>query len=176
MPSFGHVAVGLAAGRFQAKDGRRLRPTLILTALATFPDLDVITWFAGAGRYSIWWHRGALHSLAAAALAALVGALLLDRGRRFPAALLVCLAAAASHGLLDTMTHGGSGVMLLWPFSDARFLAPWHPLPAAPIGLRIFSPRGLELMAGEAVLFAPLLVYALWPRRSGIQRAIERPT
>ncbi len=176
MPSFGHVAVGLAAGRFQAKDGPRLRPTLILTALATFPDLDVVTWFVGAGGRSVWWHRGALHSLVAAALAALLGALLLDRGRRFPAAALVCFATAASHGLLDTLTHGGSGVMLLWPFSEARVLAPWHPIPASPIGLRIFSPHGLALVVGEAVLCAPLLVYAVWPRRGGIQGATERST
>lgn len=176
MPSFGHVAVGLAAGRFQAKDGSRLRPTLVLTALATFPDLDVVGWFVGAERHSIWLHRGALHSLVAAGLAAVVGAVLLDRGRGFAAALLVAFATAASHGLLDTITHGGAGVMLLWPFSHARFLAPWHPLPASPIGPRLLSPRGLELMAGEALLFAPLLVYALWPRRSGIQGAVERST
>jgi inner membrane protein len=176
MPSFGHVAVGLAAGRFQAQDGPRLRPMLVLTALATFPDLDVVAWSAGAAKHSVWLHRGALHSLAAAAVAALLGAVLLDRGRGFAAALLVCFATAASHGLLDTITHGGSGVMLLWPFSQERFLAPWHPLPASPMGSRLFSPRGLELMAGEAVLFAPLLVYALWPRRGRIQGAMERST
>ncbi len=177
MPSFGHVAVGLAAGRFQAQDRPRLRPALVLTGLAMFPDVDVLVGGGrGAERDSIWWHRGALHSLLAAAIAALVGAMLLDRGRRFLAAFLICFATAASHGLLDTMTHGGSGVMLLWPFSDARFLSPWHPLPASPIGPRILSPHGLELMAGEAVLFAPLLVYALWPRRGGMQGAIERST
>jgi inner membrane protein len=176
MPSFGHVAVGLAAGRLQARDGPRLRPTLVLTALATFQDADVLGWWLGAGRHSVWLHRGALHSLAIAAVAAVLGALLLDRGRSFAATLLVCFAAAASHGLLDTITHGGAGVMLLWPFSHARFIAPWHPLPASPIGPRLFSPRGLELMAGEAVLFAPLLVYALWPRRGAIEGAVERST
>lgn len=176
MPSFGHVAVGLAAGRFQAKEGGRLRPTLVLTALSMFPDLDVVGWGTGVGRHSVWLHRGALHSLVAAAVAAVLGALLLDRGRGFAGALLVCFATAASHGLLDTITHGGSGVMLLWPFSQARFLAPWHPLPASPIGPRLFSPRGLELMAGEALLFAPLLVYAFWPRRGSIQGAMQRST
>ncbi len=178
MPSFGHVAVGLAAGRFQAQDGPRLRPALVLTGLAMFPDLDVVAAWTGAGWHSVWWHRGALHSLLAAAIAAVLGALLVGRGRGrgFPVALLLCLATAASHGLLDTLTHGGSGVMLLWPFSRVRFLSPWHPIPASPIGLRILSPRGLELLAGEAVLFAPLLAYALWPRRGGIPRAIERST
>jgi inner membrane protein len=176
MASFGHVAVGLAAGRFQAKVGGRLRPTLVLVALSMFPDADVAAWWAGVGGHSMWLHRGALHSLAFASVAAVLGALLLDRGRGFARALLVCLATAASHGLLDTLTHGGSGVMLLWPFSDGRYLARWHPLPAAPIGPSLLSPRGLRLVGAEAVLFAPLLVYALWPRRRAAQGAVQRST
>ncbi len=173
MASFGHVAVGLAAGRLQAREGGRLRPTLVLTALAMFPDVDVLAWAMRAGSGSPWLHRGVLHSMAVAVVAALAGALLLRRRRGFAAALLVCLAAAVSHGLLDTVTRGGSGVMLLWPFSHARFLAPWHPLPASPIGPHLLSLRGLELVAREAALFAPLLVYAFWPRRRAIARPIE---
>ncbi len=169
MPSFGHVAVGLAAGRLQSRDGLRLRSTLVLTALATFPDLDVFALWLG-GRHVHWLHRGASHSLVVAALAALVGAFLLDRGRGFAVAFLIAFATAASHGLLDTVTYGGSGVMLLWPFSAHRFVAPWHPIQASPMGLSLFSPHGLGLMAREALLFSPLLVYALWPRR-GARRA-----
>lgn len=165
MPSIGHVAVGLAAGRLQAGDGPRVRTTLVMTALATFPDLDVLGWFAGVGHHSAWAHRGALHSLLVAALAAAVASPLLARPRGAWPGFLLGFAAAASHGLLDTVTHGGSGVMLLWPFTPARFLAPWHPLPAAPIGLAVLS-RGLALMAAEAMVFSPFLVYALWPRRS----------
>ncbi len=174
MASFGHVAVGLAAGRFQAGEGSRLRPTLVLTALAMLPDIDGVTSWVGAERHSVWLHRGALHSLAVAVAAAVIGTLLLQRRRGAAAAFLVCLVAAASHGLLDTVTHGGSGVMLLWPFSQVRFLAPWHPLPASPMGLRIFSARGLELVAREAVAFSPLLLYALWPRRAALPPAVER--
>ncbi len=173
MASFGHVAVGLAAGRFQAGDRSRLRSTLVLTALSMFPDLDVVTWWTGAGRHSLWLHRGALHSLAASVAAALLAALLLDRRRGFAGAFLVCLATAVSHPLLDTVTHGGSGVMLLWPLSDARFLAPWRPLPAAPIGPRLLAPHGLALLAREAVLFAPLVLYALWPRRRATRSACQ---
>lgn len=165
MPSFGHVAVGLAGGRLAGGDGARLRAALVFTGLAWFPDLDVLGWFLHVDRASAWAHRGATHSLLAAALAAVLGALLLDRGRGFLATFALAFAAAASHGLLDTITRGGSGVMLLWPFSPDRFLAPWHPLPAAPLGPRIFSPRGLTLMAGEAVAFSPFLACALWPRR-----------
>jgi inner membrane protein len=176
MPSIGHAMVGLAGGRLQAGDGPRLRPTLVLTALATFPDLDVLLWPYRAGAGIPWSHRGASHSLAVAAVAAAVGALLLDRRRGgYPAAFLVALAAAASHGLLDTVTHGGAGVMLLWPFSRARFLAPWHLLPASPMGPRLLHLHGLEVMAKELLLFSPLLVYALWPRRRQGHRTSDSP-
>lgn len=175
MPSIGHVAVGLAAGRLQAGDGPRVRTTLVMTALATFPDADVLGWFAGVGHHSAWAHRGALHSLLVAALAAALASPLLARPRGAWPGFLIGFAAAASHGLLDTVTHGGSGVMLLWPFWPARFLAPWHPLPAAPIGMALLSRRGLALMAGEAMVFSPFLAYALWPRRAASRSAQAGP-
>jgi inner membrane protein len=139
---------------------------LVLTALSMAPDLDFLAWPLRAWQGSPWLHRGALHSLLAAAAIAALGALLLDRRKGYPAAFLAAFAAVASHGLLDTITHGGSGVMLLWPFDAARFLAPWRPLPAAPIGGRILSPHGLALVAREAIFFAPLLLVALWPARA----------
>jgi inner membrane protein len=71
----------------------------------------------------------------------------------------------ASHGLLDTFTEGGRGIALLWPFTLERYFAPWRPVPVAPIGTAILSTDGLILMAREAVLFLPLWVIAVWPRR-----------
>ena len=49
--------------------------------------------------------------------------------------------------------------------SDQRFFAPWQPIPVAPIGARIVSRAGLQLMALEALLFAPVWIVAAWPRR-----------
>jgi inner membrane protein len=73
----------------------------------------------------------------------------------------------ATHGLLDTLTDGGLGVALLWPFSDARYFAPWRPIPVAPIGRRLFGAAGLSLMLYECVLFLPFFVIGLWPRARG---------
>ena len=67
--------------------------------------------------------------------------------------------------MLDTLTDGGLGIALLWPFSNERYFAPWRPLPVAPIGLRILSPHGLRLMLVEALLFLPVWLVAAWPRR-----------
>lgn len=166
MPSLGHVAVGLAAGRLHAGSDRpRLAPALAFTALSMFPDLDVLARSLGAGRGSPWLHRGALHSLLVATVAGIAVALLsggLGRTRTRTAAAAALV--AASHGLLDTFTRGGAGIMLLWPVSLERFLAPRRVLPAAPIGLDILSARGLDVLALEVMWFAPLLVCALWPR------------
>lgn len=173
MPSIGHVAVGLAAGRLHAgEEAPRLPSAALFTALATFPDLDVLARALGATAGSPWLHRGALHSLAAAAAAATIatlaagglgalGGLGRSRARLWATAFLV----AASHGLLDTLTRGGGGVMLLWPAELERVLAPWALVPASPMGLRLLSARGAEVMLRELVLFAPLLLVAAWPRR-----------
>jgi len=64
------------------------------------------------------------------------------------------------------MTDGGLGCALFWPFSAARFFAPWTPLPVAPIGRAFLSARGARVAAMETVVLLPLLLYAFWPRRS----------
>lgn len=180
MPSIGHVAVGLAGARRLEEGGGRgaaAARALVLTGLATFPDLDLLLPALGAG--PVWAHRGALHSLAVAVAAALLGTWLLRAAGRAGAlrTFAVACATAASHGLLDCITYGGGGVMLLWPLSTARLLAPWHPLPASPLALGTSSPRGLAVLLLEAVLFSPLVAYALWPRRApgAAARAREGP-
>ncbi|HET9555415.1 MAG TPA: metal-dependent hydrolase [Anaeromyxobacteraceae bacterium] len=168
MPSIGHVVVGLAAGKLHAGAERpRLGPTLYFTALATFPDADVLARTLGAQAGSPWLHRGALHSLLAAAVVALGSALLLDGlGRSVSRLAATALVVAASHGALDAFTGGGGGVMFLWPWSTERFLAPWHLVPAAPMGAHLLSIRGAAVMLRELALLSPLVLYAVWPSRS----------
>ena len=72
---------------------------------------------------------------------------------------------AVSHGMLDTLTDGGLGIALFWPFSNRRYFVPWTPIPVAPIGARMFTARGLRVVMIEALQFAPLLLWSLWPRR-----------
>ena len=54
-------------------------------------------------------------------------------------AALAAPALLASHALLDTLTDGGLGAALLWPFNFTRYFAPWRPIPVAPIGLDFLS-------------------------------------
>jgi inner membrane protein len=168
MPALGHLAVGLGAAR--VRPGPPHVPTAawaaLLVALSYLPDLDVIAFRFGIPYHAPWGHRGAAHSLGFAALVGLVllGLAPLARLPRWPTALLGT-AVMASHGLLDTLTDGGLGIALLWPFSHERFFAPWRPIPVAPIGARMLSARGLGVAVTELLMFLPLFVYALWPRR-----------
>jgi inner membrane protein len=171
MASIGHVMLGLAASRF-AREGqpRTLSPIVscvLWSSLAMLPDADVIGFQLGIAYADPWGHRGASHSLVFALGAGLI-AWGIMRLRGVPAlrtALLV-IAVVASHGILDTLTDGGLGVALLWPFNDTRFFAPWTPLPVAPIGRAFFTTaRGARVALVELLAFAPFVVYALWPQR-----------
>lgn len=168
MPSIGHIAVGAAAGRLSAGGDavKAARAMTVLSALSLLPDADGIAFPLGIPYGAPLGHRGAAHSLFAAAGIGAAAALL---GRRWKIppwkAGLYAGAVTASHGLLDAMTDGGMGIALLWPFSNRRFFLPWRPIPVAPIALGMFSRRGLEVVAAEVVFFLPLFLYAFWPRR-----------
>ncbi len=117
-------------------------------------------------------HRGAIHSLAFAALSGLALGLVAwamnAQAVRLGVAATIVM---ASHGLLDTLTDGGLGVALAWPFSNARYFAPWRPIAVAPIGATLFATRGIHLMLHECVLFLPLFAIGLWPMAHTSARA-----
>lgn len=170
MASIGHIAVGMAAARGFA--GRLGRPVSTIAAMFTLsllsllPDADAVAFRLGIPYAAPFGHRGASHSLFFALLVGIVAIFLVRALRLSPlrAGLLV-FAVVATHGLLDSMTDGGLGIALLWPYSNHRYFAPFRPIPVAPIGRRIFSHWGQRVMLTELVLFAPLFLYALWPRR-----------
>jgi inner membrane protein len=175
MASIGHVAIGLAARRFYERAvvprWAALTGAVVWSGLSLLPDLDVIGFRLGIPYEAPWGHRGATHSLCFAAGIGLLAALTARLGR-LPVlrTAVVVFVVVASHGLADAFTDGGLGAALLWPFTDARFFAPWTPIPVAPIGRRFLSMRGLRVAAAEALLFAPFFLYALWPRRRGERR------
>ena len=172
MASIGHVAVGLAAARTY-NPARRPRWTsmALWSALSLLPDIDVIGFVRGVPYGAAWGHRGATHSLTFAAAGAAAAAVAARwRGHPFVRTLAFAAVVLASHGLLDAMTDGGLGVAFLWPFILIRFFAPWRPIVVAPIGLEFFTPYGATVAASEVALFAPLLAYALWPRRHVLNR------
>ncbi|MCI0569494.1 MAG: metal-dependent hydrolase [Myxococcaceae bacterium] len=175
MASIGHIAVGMAAARGLLPAGvqrRRLVGAMAaLSLLSLLPDADVVAFALGIPYGAPWGHRGASHSLAVAVLVGTAAAIAAPRvGLARARAGLVVLGVVASHGLLDALTDGGLGAALLWPFSHARLFAPVRPLPVAPIGSGMLSPRGLFVVAVELFAFLPLWLYALWPRRAALRR------
>ncbi|RKH98493.1 metal-dependent hydrolase [Corallococcus sp. AB030] len=170
MASIGHVAVGMALGRYETGSGapwrRRVAVMAFLSLLALLPDADVVAFALRIPYAATWGHRGASHSFVfAAGVALAVAALARWKGESATRWGLLTLAAVASHGILDTLTDGGLGAALFWPFSNARVFAPVRPLPVAPIGAGMLSARGLYVSGVEFLVFLPAWLYALWPRK-----------
>ena len=149
MPTiFTHAIVPLTLA--MAAGWERISPKLALAGVAfsIIPDADVIGFRLGIEYADAWGHRGATHSLAFAALAVSALALIWCEARSF-AGWLFLAAAMASHGLLDTLTDGGLGAALFWPFDNARIFATETPIRVSPIGAGFFSARGLETLISE---------------------------
>jgi inner membrane protein len=163
--SFGHIAVGLAAGRLYRSD-RPLPWMVAFSVLSLLPDADVVAFVLRIPYEAPFGHRGASHSIAFAALCGLVALAVSRSGRLAWFVGLVVL----SHPVLDMLTDGGLGCALLFPVSTQRLFWPWRPIPVAPIGAGMLSARGLWVVVVEVVVFAPLLIVALWKRRASDRR------
>lgn len=148
---FTHPVVPLAIGMAL---GRRIVPPRLVACgaiAAILPDLDVLAFRLGIPYATEFGHRGFSHSLLFALVAALLGACCFRWLRaNFLRSFLFLLMAVGSHGLLDTLTDGGLGIALLWPWSDHRYFAPFQPIAVAPLGLsRFFSERGVTVLKSE---------------------------
>ena len=160
MPTIMSHAVVPIAGALVLGRSRLPVPVIVTgVILAMLPDVDVIGFGFGIDYADSWGHRGASHSLLFAAIAALLATALI-RPDRYVMAGLFLFVSIASHGLLDTLTNGGLGAALLWPWDDARHFAPQTPIAVSPIGVANFlSARGLQVLYSEAVwIWMPLAV------------------
>lgn len=168
MPTlFTHAIVPIAWRLAVRRRPPRGRTVAAAVGVALLPDADVIAFAIGIPYGSPLGHRGFTHSLAFAAITAMLAALWLRpaRGHRL-ATILLLLVAAVSHPLLDAFTNGGLGVALWWPWSDARWFAPWRPVSVSPIGAGFFGARGLAVLGSEMLwIWLPLAVIAMAVRR-----------
>ena len=174
MASVGHVAMGMAAARlYRPARPPRWRSMARWSVLSLLPDVDVIGFSLGVQYGDPWGHRGATHSLTfAIAVALALGLAAYRLNRPVVRTALVAAAVLVSHPLFDTMTDGGLGCALLWPFDLTRYFAPWRPIPVAPIGLAFLSPMSSFIVLTELVLFSPLLVFALRSRRGALRHRV----
>ena len=168
MASLGHIAVGMAAAREYERRLPSWSSMAWWSALSMLPDADVIGFSFGVHYGDEWGHRGATHSFAFSLIVGCVVGLVAARWwkRSFARTAAVAVALLASHALLDTLTDGGLGCALFWPFDLTRYFAPWRPLPVAPIGADFLSPYGMVVAITELVLFFPIVLFALRTERT----------
>ena len=170
MSLLGHVAIGVATARRITPAGQptEVLPVrmVVLSAFSLLPDVDFLLHALSPSVDSLE-HRGATHSLVfALAIGLFVAVALRVSARPRPIHWgIVTMLVVASHPLLDAFGHTTLGVELLWPFSDARFLAPLDVLPN-PGPQDLLLRRGLADLGLEFLIFLPFWVYAFFPRRA----------
>ena len=176
MASLGHIAVGMAAARIHHEQQTpRWSSMAMWSALSMLPDADVIGFPLGVAYGDPWGHRGATHSLLFSLAVGTAIGLLAPRFRRPRVRTgLMATLVLASHALLDTLTDGGLGCALFWPFDLTRYFAPWNPIPVSPIGLDYLSGYGLMVALVELVLFSPFLAFACVAATKGAARRSRR--
>jgi len=154
-----HFIVG-ASLSLPALESRAIRGVLARWAIplssgliAVAPDLDTFAMRAFDIPYgSLAGHRGLFHSpffliLISSVLAAIVAR---RRSRRAAAWIAVMWAGCAiTHPLLDALTEGGSGVLLLFPFSEARLFFPWRSIHVSPLSVLGFFGRAGHILRSE---------------------------
>jgi inner membrane protein len=169
-----HFVVG-AALALPATESARLRVVLPGWAipvgaglLAVVPDLDTYVMRAfGLPHDSFFAHRGFFHSPFFLVLLACVIATIVVH-RALPTAALLSLvwsASAITHPLLDMLTNGGAGVMLLFPFSEARLFFPWRPIHVSPLGVMRFFTEA-AIFFDRRCRFALLRLRWVWASKS----------
>lgn len=159
--AFSHIAV--PAVFYAVFKSRSVNFTLFLVAAlcSVIPDADVIAFKWGIPYESQWGHRGFTHSLVFSVwLAALLTLFHRQLGSKPWVIFWLCFLSCASHALLDSMTNGGLGVALYWPFSLERIFLPFRPIEVSPIGIEsFFTEWGMRVLASELLwVLMPALV------------------
>src|SRR6185369_4603046 len=151
------VGAALALPALESRPIRSVMPgwTIPVTAglLAVSPDFDTFAMRAFDIPYrSFFGHRGFFHSpLFLILFSAVLSAMVARHSWNAAAWLAVVWAGCVmTHPLLDALTDGGGGVMLLFPFSEGRIFFPWRPIHVSPLGILEFFHRAGYILRSEA--------------------------
>jgi inner membrane protein len=133
--------------------------------LAAAPDADTFAMRAFHIPYgSFFGHRGFFHSPFFLILLSALLAACAARWREWSTMrqlTLLLAASAISHPLLDMLTDGGSGVMLLFPLSEARLFFPWRPIHVSPLEISKFFSEADYILRSELPFCAAAIAVGL---------------
>jgi inner membrane protein len=162
------AGLALPAMELPALRGIMPRWAIPVTAglFAVAPDLDTYAMLAfDIPRGSFFSHRGFFHSPFFLALLACAIAAMVARGAAFRWLAAVWACAAITHPLLDMLTDGGSGVMLLFPATAERLFFPWRPIRVSPLSIARFFDRAGEILRSELPFCAAAVAVGLAARQ-----------
>ncbi len=121
------------------------------------PDMDIIMFAFGFGYSHMFGHRGITHSLLFAFIVGISVTVVFFRqtsssSKQFWALTFFFFLITASHGILDAMTNGGSGIAFFAPFDNTRYFLPVRPIQVSPIGIAsFFSGWGVRVIVSEII-------------------------
>jgi inner membrane protein len=163
-----HFIVGASVG-LAAMPPRRWSIPLTCGLWAVAPDLDTYAMSAfHIPRGSPFSHRGVFHSPFFLAITAFALAYVARNGKDWLSLGAVWTCAAVTHPLLDMLTDGGSGVMLLFPLSTERLFFPWRPIRVSPLSISRFFDRAGPILLSELpfALTAAMVAAGIWLMRT----------
>lgn len=163
MPSpIGHALGGvicgwIVRGNRLGRSETAVREVLTFATLGVLPDIDLLFGL----------HSGPTHGIGVAGLA---GALAWSHWLRVPRSrdrailALACVAAYASHTLLDWLgsdTSAPIGIMALWPFTSAYYESNFHIFDAVSRRFRepdLFWTQNIRALIRELLILAPIAI------------------
>jgi inner membrane protein len=121
--------------------------------VAVAPDFDTLAMrLFGIPYNSFFGHRGFFHSPFFLLFASAFLATIVARRQRWRVIARIAAmwgGCATTHPLLDAMTDGGLGVMLLFPVSTARLFFPWRPIHVSPLSISRFFDSAVYILRSE---------------------------
>ncbi|MDA8098202.1 MAG: metal-dependent hydrolase [Nitrospiraceae bacterium] len=162
--AFTHSFVALTGGKIAFAERMPVGFWITGIVCALLPDIDVIGFYLGIHYRDTFGHRGFTHSLLFAALVSLLAMLVVFRKeprftRTWWSLTAYFFLVSASHGVLDAMTSGGTGIAFFSPFVKTRYFLPWRPLVVSPIGVYgFFSRWGWRVIRSELLwIWLPMI-------------------
>lgn len=172
--AFAHALTGFTIGKLSSGKKMPVRFWLLALIVPIIPDIDSISRSLGISHDHLLSHRGVTHSVLFAFVLALLIVEIFFNRKNLKADMPISLwrlritffLIIVSHGLLDAMTNGGSGVGFWIPFTNERFFLPWRPIEVSPLSaVRFFTVRGWDIIQSELVWVGLPCMMALMLRK-----------